>query len=447
MRLRIERDEVNRHKVNVYVEAPYKFKNCLPKPLLFQVLSQTKKTTTTKEISTDQIFEEFGHSAEKRIYLKINLPGFFWSNEVEISSETDLQHIVIQDHNANLSGIQVKKYQLENGTIQYFFYCTAYLVNESPYDLLIHTSKEKEKPIVIGGQHEIMPDDDEYESNLVIFGEKQGEQLVLADKKTPKHFSDNVSITTPGNSEIKAYITIGKQERMISMGVEVQLKVSNQEPLLMTRQINIAPRYILVNNSKNIILARQEGEQGNRYAVLGVGDRQPVFWSDPKNPKEVNFLVYDKKQELGLVDPVDSKWDWSNRVSVNNVGVQNFAIRAKRSHEDDDDDEDDKNKINDGDILFMRTDTREGGSAIFIVIEDVTPDQIPYRIENKSTLVDLELKNPGYNGKVIKPNESLSFSWFSPSEKREMDFNVQPYDGMYQPFDIEFSPEDRKSVV
>lgn len=41
----------------------------------------------------------------------------------------------------------------------------------------------------------------------------------------------------------------------------------------------------------------------------------------------------------------------------------------------------------------MRTDTREGGSNLFIVIEEVPKDQIPYRLDNKSKDYNLEIMN------------------------------------------------------
>lgn len=77
------------------MEAPFKFKNCLPKPLYFQVLSHSKRTTVTKQIDTDEIYEEFTHSAQTKIYLKISLPGFFWSTDVMLSPDNNLTHIPI----------------------------------------------------------------------------------------------------------------------------------------------------------------------------------------------------------------------------------------------------------------------------------------------------------------------------------------------------------------
>jgi hypothetical protein len=41
---------------------------------------------------------------------------------------------------------------------------------------------------------------------LVIFGEDSGDKLVLADRATHKNTSKPISITTPGNSEIEAFI-------------------------------------------------------------------------------------------------------------------------------------------------------------------------------------------------------------------------------------------------
>lgn len=71
-----------------------------------------------------------------------------------------------------------------------------------------------------------MPEDD-IEKNLVIFGKEQGEMLVITDKSMPNKFSKQVTIATPGNSEVEAYIKLNNREQLISLGVNVELKVSN----------------------------------------------------------------------------------------------------------------------------------------------------------------------------------------------------------------------------
>lgn len=119
--MKVRRDPKNAFRTTVQLEPPFRLKNCLPKPVLFQILSHSKKTTLTREIATGEVYEEFRHSQNKKIYLKINMPGFFWSQEhqlvscttgaadlLQADSASDLiQYIPIKDINGNESLISV----------------------------------------------------------------------------------------------------------------------------------------------------------------------------------------------------------------------------------------------------------------------------------------------------------------------------------------------------
>lgn len=63
----------------------------------------------------------------------------------------------------------------------------------------------------------------------------------------------------------------------------------------MTRKITVSPRFILVNNSNHIIMARQEGEGGNKYATLEKNQRFPIYWGDKDKLKQINLIPYMKE--------------------------------------------------------------------------------------------------------------------------------------------------------
>lgn len=89
--------------------------------------------------------------------------------------------------------------------------------------------------------------------------------------------------------------------------------------------------------------------------------RQPIFWSNHENPKEINLMFVNKDakdEEISMLTPDDSTWDWSQNINVNNVGIVNFMCFSK----------DKKEK------KFMRTDTREAGSFVFVVVEELPED-------------------------------------------------------------------------
>lgn len=65
----------------------------------------------------------------------------------------------------------------------------------------------------------------------------------------------------------------------------------------------------------------------------------------------------------------------------------------------------------------MRTDTRESDSSnIFVVIEQVPKDQVPYSVENQLDDADIGLELPMLPARLPPPPSSLPFSWESPSQ-------------------------------
>lgn len=49
--------------------------------------------------------------------------------------------------------------------------------------------------------------------------------------------------------------------------------------------------------------------------------RQPIFWSNHENPKEINLMFVNKDvkdEEISMLTPDDSTWDWSQNINVIN---------------------------------------------------------------------------------------------------------------------------------
>lgn len=78
----------------------------------------------------------------------------------------------------------------------------------------------------------------------------------------------------------------------------------------------------------------------------------------------------------------------------------------------------------------MKTDCREQGSNIFVVIENVPFDQAPYKFENKTVSADFEIKELKL---FIGKKEVKSYSWDDPSKvDKKLLVDVKPSSGNYQ---------------
>ena len=71
--------------------------------------SQIRKfTAVTEQINCGESFEFYNCTTRKDAFLKIQIPGHFWSNEAVISEKT-VEKLLIKDINGNQSEISVQQ--------------------------------------------------------------------------------------------------------------------------------------------------------------------------------------------------------------------------------------------------------------------------------------------------------------------------------------------------
>lgn len=102
--LKVHKDPENSKRIMFSIQPPFRIKNNLPKTLTVQFINHKKFTTSTEVIPCGEVFEFYNCSQRKDSFLKIQLPGHFWSNEAKVSSG-EIEKIMIKDINGNESEI------------------------------------------------------------------------------------------------------------------------------------------------------------------------------------------------------------------------------------------------------------------------------------------------------------------------------------------------------
>ena len=133
------------------------------------------------------------------------MPGFFWSSDICLFDQTQsLNKIKVKDIQGNSTHISYFQSISggKTGCREYYFYCKAYLVNESPYNLIIYSlSSDRRHSRPIGGQQQVEPTENVV-SSILIFGEEVQNCLIFADINTPGKMSKEVSTLGVGTSEV-----------------------------------------------------------------------------------------------------------------------------------------------------------------------------------------------------------------------------------------------------
>ncbi|KAL4498677.1 hypothetical protein ABPG73_003474, partial [Tetrahymena malaccensis] len=243
--LKVHKDPENDKRTMFSIEPPYRIKNCLPKTLLIQFINHKKFTAITQVIPCGEVFEFYNCSQRRDSFMKIQIPGHFWSNEAKVSSG-EIEKILIKDVNGNQSEISCHhrglEHQVVEGCRQFYIYCKGYLINESPYKLNVYTQKDKKKEEckLVGGQRQIYPDE-ALNTNIILLGQNTGDLMSLSDAKF-NQVSKQTSIGGIGNTQIDIQTTNEQGDTVFqTMGINVSLKNVDHEQKLFSKVITISP--------------------------------------------------------------------------------------------------------------------------------------------------------------------------------------------------------------
>ncbi|EAR90561.2 PH domain protein (macronuclear) [Tetrahymena thermophila SB210] len=425
---KVHKDIENDKRFMICIEPPYKIKNCLPKTITIQFINHKKVTAITQSIPSGDIFEFYNCSQDNESFMKIQIPGHFWSNEAKISQNV-IEKIMIKDVNGNQSEIICHQRRLEHQNIgdyrQFYIYCKGYLINESPYKLNIYTANKENKNEckLVGGQQQIYPEE-ALNTNIILFGQEIGDLMSLSDVKFGK-VSQQASIGGVGNTQIDLQ-TFDAQGATVfqTMGINVSLENVDQEQKLFSKVITISPRFIIVNKTGQSIQVRQSGF--GKSTTIEKDSRIPLQWYDQREKRYLNLKILEDKQY----------WKWSGNLNVLELGTVNFLTRNL------------KNKM---EITFLRIDVRSDASNIFIVVEKVNEKERPYLIKNysrhfKIELQDLHITLPAYkknDSQFLRDQHKYYFSWEHPFDKeRKVVSCLIPNNQSFQKTNLKFSPDE-----
>ncbi|EAR98864.2 PH domain protein (macronuclear) [Tetrahymena thermophila SB210] len=432
--LRVNQDIQNQKCTIFSLEPPYKIKNCLPKPILFQFINNNssenkvarskRQTDSSKNMNSGQVYEFYNCSQNIESVISLQIPNHFYSNEAKMIGN-QIERVAIKDFNGNQSEISIhQKEQTVQGCKYLYIYCKGYLINESPQKLNIYTSIQKKKSEcrIVGGQNQIY-EEESLNTNFILFGNDTGEQLSIQDYKYDK-ISQPVSIGGVGTTQLDLY-TLNDFLIPIyqTVGVNVSIKNVDYDQKLFSKVITISPRFILVNKTGHQIYIKQKGYD-DKVTAIEKDTRIPLFWYDQS---ESRFLSIKLQEEA-------NEWNWSGNLNVQELGTVNFMVRSTQD------------KLN---VVFLRTDVRSDDSNIYIVIEKVSDKEKPYLIQNLTSSVTINLYD--FNVSLLPLSENYDsaqldqqyhFSWEHPFDReKKLYLQLIPKQKNYQLLNYNLSPD------
>jgi len=163
-----------------------------------------------------------------------------------------------------------------------------------------------------------------------------------------------------------------------------------------SKVVVFAPRYVIVNNTPNVVLFSQSPVdiQGDAYR-LAPDQQLPFHWP--------NMYGSDKCAHL-CIEEEKSGWNWSGSFPVNKFGSFTFKLRHAESSR----------------VFLAKIDIRMDKKTTFISISPENTEFPVYRIENNTKNVLLLLRQKGFLiVDYVQPGESVPYAWDEPSQSSQ----------------------------
>ena len=146
-------------------------------------------------------------------------------------------------------------------------------------------------------------------------------------KLTSKHFSSPFPVDLVG---ISNKISIMKQQNQhfdFILNTTYSLVTPTDDIYIKITTIN--PQYIIVNQTKMVMLTAQKGFQDKFVEVVPDDGRMPLRWTDAKSKQRLLFKFAPESDGLGFDETV---YEWSRKIKPYKIG--RISIHCRNKHND-----------------------------------------------------------------------------------------------------------------
>lgn len=303
-----------------FVHAPMRVLNCLPRPILFHACPRdSKQVTAAKPIKSQAEVELYRYGQAKDLVVRISAPGYFWSPPLDLSQNINKQiDIVLKDKHQNPTVVRASIVLNEsNGVLLLTFFTTAYLINDTPYDLLVYSQPKESsqrQQYRVAGQFPAA-EGEQFDSSLIMLGPEVSNLLKFAEKSTPDELSSEVRIDQLGYNEtlieIRQAVNGTIMPTYLTLGVDVAIKEMYKDSQVLTKEVRVTTRHIIVNKTGLKLFYKQMGTD-------------EVFQLE-KDQRRVAFLL-DKDPEKRKVIFRSDQSEESAPISMRGLGTTHFYV-------------------------------------------------------------------------------------------------------------------------
>lgn len=382
----------------ITISSPLIVENLLAFPLKMRIRSYS--SSLEQVIDKGQKIPLCCASLHYAINVMIQLPGFEWSNELDVntidkSPYHDELKFKLRDALEKQLKIYVHKHRKE-GALHIVFYCKYWIYNKTAFNILLYHNFDE----LAAGQASVRARD------LKTYNPKDWSFVTSAlNNADPLQFSKNklskqvhLQLENLSVAKVKLDMNVVQQGELEFIDVANKMKfcfgVSVQmgtERFKRTKFITITPRFILMNKTGSVIYYKQTGT--DQIYPIDNEEITAVNWKDGFS------------QSISISLDASGKWTWSGGLSYSKLETSYIKLT----------------KVTDYKEYFIRIDIEERNSTIVACLHEKTNEFSPYRIENltKQTLTFWQNNNIKLTH-IVESGKYVHYVFDEPSKKHKI---------------------------
>lgn len=232
----------------------------------------------------------------------------------------------------------------------------------------------------------------------------QGQGTAEGQKLTSKHYSSAFPVDLVG---ISNKINIMKQKNQhfdFILNTTYSLVTPTDDIYIKITTIN--PQYIIINQTKILMLVAQKGFQDKYAEVIPDNGRMPLSWTDPKAKQRLLFKFAPEKEGLGFDE---TEYEWSRKIKPYKIG--RISMYCHNKH----------NAAESKHVKLIKQ-VHQKTQTTYLIFKIEDERQPTYRIDNQSESIQLEYFQHGVNDpwrSILGPGEQQIYSWTDPEQRKQ----------------------------
>ncbi|CAD8069734.1 unnamed protein product [Paramecium primaurelia] len=345
--------------------------NSLPCPLNITINEEQQS------IAVNDSLQFYYYTSKNQIDYSVEILEFqskeiFKYQPLESNQQTEIQ--LINEEGSIIKIMQ--KITLIKGSLFFYFYPKICLINTTSINLNYHTLVKNQKLDIAL-----------FNNNYTfLFNEAN---LILSYNN---YYSNEFTIKAIGDTSVEIKVRKQQQFELLEFGINISLLETVKQLGLYSTIIEIAPRYVIINQTENVMQVQQQNSYGSPFNI-DPNSRLAFNWTDCTKEKMIAIKFKNTK--------------WSEGLYLSDMRTIHFSMLLRQE---------DKSKI------FMQCVIVKKKATFFVTF---LIEQAPYKIINQCSNYSIRFAQIGSEQEEnIGYNQFIEFSWTFPSLKPILIFNV-----------------------